>query len=117
MHKEKPRNQLFRPVSLLLSVFTLISVETRSEEGFKLLDLGKKQLDIQIAGKTVGRYMFAHDPSTSQNLHQTYKPVLKQKIDEHRNSLQRRRPVRRKRRLLEEILQKSGLSRETKAAH
>jgi hypothetical protein len=76
MHKEKPRNQLFRPVSLLLSVFTLISVETRSEEGFKLLDLGKKQLDIQIAGKTVGRYMFAHDPSTSQNLHQTYKPFL-----------------------------------------
>ena len=47
-----------------------------AEEGFRFTDLGTGELDVQVSGNTLGRYMFNHDPSTADSLHDTYKPFL-----------------------------------------
>jgi methane monooxygenase PmoA-like len=44
--------------------------------GFALKDTPGDHLDVLLDGKVVGRYMYAHDTSTPERLHDTYKPYL-----------------------------------------
>jgi hypothetical protein len=44
--------------------------------GFSLKDDPGKALDIYLDGRLAARYMYAHDNSTPERLHETYKPYL-----------------------------------------
>ena len=66
------RKRLFT-LNLVLSLVTGILSEAG---GFKLVHQRDGELDILDSGKLVGRYMFAHDTSTPELLHATYKPFL-----------------------------------------
>ena len=64
----------------MIHVFSLalcLAITIHSEaEGFRLVHHQDGELDIQEDGKLVGRYMFAHDRSTPEAQHATYKPYL-----------------------------------------
>src|SRR5688572_3157558 len=47
-----------------------------ASSGFALKDTAGDHLDVLLDGKVVGRYMYAHDASTPERLHETYKPYL-----------------------------------------
>lgn len=57
---------------------TLISTAAPAEEGkvFSFQDAAGDHLDILYGGTPVGRYMYAHDTSTSARRIETYKPYL-----------------------------------------
>lgn len=57
--------------------FSSVRAESAETTGFALVD-GElpRSLDIVCDGKTVGRYMYAHDTSTPALRHDTYKPYL-----------------------------------------
>jgi len=44
--------------------------------GFTLKDDPGKALDVYLDGRLAARYMYAHDKSTPERLHETYKPYL-----------------------------------------
>lgn len=48
----------------------------QAAEGFTFQDRPGDHLDVMLDGKIVVRYMYAHDRSTPQRLHDTYKPYL-----------------------------------------
>lgn len=60
-------------LSFALSLMNGILVQA---EGFKLVHQQDGELDILENGQLVGRYMFAHDTSTPETQHATYKPFL-----------------------------------------
>jgi len=47
-----------------------------AEAGFGFKDTKGEHLDVLLDGKVVGRYMYAHDTSTKERAHDTYKPYL-----------------------------------------
>ncbi len=47
-----------------------------TDAGFTLKDEPGKALDIYLNGRLKARYMYAHDKSTPERLHETYKPYL-----------------------------------------
>ncbi len=76
MHKTENRNRKIHGLLLSVGITFLGAFELLSAQAFTLTDSGNHQLDIHIGDKPVGRYMFGHDPSTPESLHQTYKPFL-----------------------------------------
>ncbi len=49
---------------------------TAAAEWFSLADTAGDHLDVLLDDKIVARYMYAHDPSSKERLHDTYKPYL-----------------------------------------
>ena len=47
-----------------------------ADEGFSLSDEPGQYLDVLLDGRIAARYMYAHDISTKERLHETYKPYL-----------------------------------------
>ena len=63
--------------ALLLPLLLLASTTAvAAEPGFSIADTAGKHLDVQLDGKTVVRYMYAHDTSTKEVHEETYKPYL-----------------------------------------
>ena len=60
----------------LLTSLTLTALPAFAGEGFSLQDSPGQHLDIHLDGVLVARYMYAHDRSTPERLHETYKPYL-----------------------------------------
>ena len=53
-----------------------IYAKTLPDTGFALQDVPGQHLDVLLDGRILARYMYQYDKSTSQKLHQTYKPYL-----------------------------------------
>jgi len=64
---------------LFLPAILLLAISAHAEEtqaGFSLRDQPGEHLDVLSNGKTLARYMYAHDPSTKESRTVTYKPYL-----------------------------------------
>ena len=47
-----------------------------ADEGFTVKDAPGEHLDVLLGGRVVARYVYAHDTSTPERAHDTYKPYL-----------------------------------------
>lgn len=59
-----------------VAAFSGIGVAHAADAGFAFADKQGEHLDVLLDGKVVGRYMYAHDTSTKERAHDTYKPYL-----------------------------------------
>lgn len=68
---------MFRTTAILLSsaLFALFALPAFAG-GYSFHDEKGQHLDVLRDGKIVARYMYAHDKSTAERLHETYKPYL-----------------------------------------
>lgn len=58
-------------------IVSLLCVSARAaDNGFSFADTPNDHLDVLLDGKTVARYMYAHDTSTKERRTETYKPYL-----------------------------------------
>lgn len=61
---------------LLVMCFSWLTSAWAADKGFVLKDDPGQALDVLFNGKLVARYMYAHDKSSPERLHETYKPYL-----------------------------------------
>jgi hypothetical protein len=62
---------------ILASAFACLPLFSQtSDSGFSFRDSEGKHLDILLNGKSVARFMYAHDPTSKESFHETYKPYL-----------------------------------------
>lgn len=59
-----------------LASYSGIGMARAADAGFSFDDKKGEHLDVKLDGKVVGRYMYAHDTSTKERAHDTYKPYL-----------------------------------------
>jgi hypothetical protein len=61
---------------LFIIAFLLSPISRAADPGFSFQHKPGEHLDVLLDGKTVARYMYAHDTSTKERHNETYKPYL-----------------------------------------